>query len=86
MEIRKYDKTAHKCDKLTIMKKLNYDYLTIDKLSQNSLILINDRLKELIKRFKVKHYPINCFKLLQEIKDSHTIRIDFMGSEYLAGV
>lgn len=63
------------------MKKLNYDYLTIDRLSQNSLVMINNRLKEFIRRYKVTHYPINCFKLLQEIIATNTIKLDFMASD-----
>lgn len=63
------------------MKKLNSNYFTIDRLSQNSHIMISNRLKEFLKRYNITHYPINCFKLLEQIIASKTIKLDFRMSD-----
>lgn len=63
------------------MKKVNSNYLTIHRLSPNSHLMINNRLKEFLKRYKVTHYPINCFKLLETIIASKTIKLEFQMSD-----
>jgi hypothetical protein len=59
------------------MKYFNSKYLTIDKLSEYSHDMISLRLKEIVKRYNITEYPINCFKLLERIILSNTIKLEY---------
>lgn len=63
------------------MKYFNPKYLTIDKLSKNSHDMISFRLKEFVKRYNITEYPINCFKLLERIILSNTIKLEYKKSD-----
>lgn len=63
------------------MEYFNPNYLTIDKLSENSLHMIGLRLQKFLHRYDIKEYPINCFDLLDRIIASKTINLMMMEND-----
>ena len=54
----------------------NSKYLTIDKLSKNSLQFIDAALKRFIKAYDIDSYPIDCFELMNRICNNRYLSIN----------
>ena len=55
------------------MEQFDSRYYTLGRLSPSSLFLIKNKLKQFMKDYDVTDYPLDCFALLQKIRETGKI-------------
>ena len=65
------------------MRLCDERYYTLGRLTAASLFLIKDRLKQFLLDYDVQ-YPLDCFDLIQRIKDSGKINLGIQTTDRLS--